>query len=136
MHKFEVGQSVRFEPNTWYYRNTVPGSYEVRKQLPERNGEFEYRVKSANEAHERVATESQIRRAGLIARWAALPGPREHPPALAKSEPWSMAERQSWVQSSPDGQLRLLPARNGGRRVPAVRSRRALRTRKEIMSNT
>jgi hypothetical protein len=63
MHKFEVGQSVRFEPNTWYYRNTVPGSYEVRKQLPERNGEFEYRVKSANEAHERVATESQIRRA-------------------------------------------------------------------------
>ena len=63
MHKFEVGQSVRFEPNTWYYRNTVPGSYEVRMQLPERNGEFEYRVKSSNEAHERVATESQIRRA-------------------------------------------------------------------------
>jgi hypothetical protein len=63
MHKFEVGQSVRFEPNTWYYRNTVPGSYEVRKQLPERHGEFEYRVKSLNEAHERVATESQLRRA-------------------------------------------------------------------------
>jgi hypothetical protein len=62
MHKFEVGQSVRFEPNTWYYRNTVPGSYEVRKQL-QRNDEFEYRVKSSNEAHERVATESQIRRA-------------------------------------------------------------------------
>jgi hypothetical protein len=63
MHKFKVGQSVRFDPNTWYYRNTVPGSYEVRMQLPELNGEFEYRVKSSNEAHERVATESQIRRA-------------------------------------------------------------------------
>jgi hypothetical protein len=63
MHKFKVGQSVRFDPNMWYYRNTVPGSYEVRMQLPERNGEFEYRVKSSNEAHERVATESLIRRA-------------------------------------------------------------------------
>jgi hypothetical protein len=61
MHKFEVGQTVRFEPNTWYYRNSVAGPYEVRRQLPERNGEFEYCVKSSNEAHERVATESQIR---------------------------------------------------------------------------
>jgi hypothetical protein len=61
MHEFKVGQSVRFEPNTWYYRNTTPGPYEVRKQLPERNGEFEYCVKSSNKAHERVATESQIR---------------------------------------------------------------------------
>jgi hypothetical protein len=63
MHKFNVGQSVRFEPHTWYYRNAVAGSYEVRKQLPERHGEFEYCVKSLDEAHERVATESQIRRA-------------------------------------------------------------------------
>jgi hypothetical protein len=39
----------------------VAGPYEVRRQLPTRNGEFEYRVKSTNEAHERVATESQIR---------------------------------------------------------------------------
>ena len=63
MHKFKVGQTVQFDSNTWYYRNTVPGSYEVRKQLPERNGEFEYHVKSTYEAHERVATESQIRAA-------------------------------------------------------------------------
>jgi hypothetical protein len=60
MHKFKVGQTVRFEPNTWYHRNSVPGPYEVRKQLPERNGEFEYHVKSSNESHERVARESQI----------------------------------------------------------------------------
>ena len=63
MHKFKVGQTVRFEHNTWYFRNSVPGSYEVRKQLPERNGEFEYHVKSSTETHERVATESQISRA-------------------------------------------------------------------------
>jgi len=61
MHKFEVGHTVRFEPNTWYHRNSMPGSYEVRNQLPERNGEFEYRLKSSNEAHERVATESRLR---------------------------------------------------------------------------
>jgi hypothetical protein len=61
MHKFEVGQTVRFEPNTWYHRNSMLGFYEVRKQLPERNGEFEYHLKSSNEAHERVAAESQIR---------------------------------------------------------------------------
>jgi hypothetical protein len=63
MHKFKVGQTVQFAPNTWHFRNSVPGSYEVKKQLPERNGEFEYHVKSSNEAHERVATESQISRA-------------------------------------------------------------------------
>ena len=63
MHKFKVGQTVRFVPNTWHARNSVPGSYEVRKQLPERNGEFEYHVKSSGESHERVATESQISRA-------------------------------------------------------------------------
>jgi hypothetical protein len=62
MHKFKIGQSVRFETNTWHFRNSVPGAYEVMKQLPERNGEFEYRVKGSNEAHERVATESQITR--------------------------------------------------------------------------
>jgi hypothetical protein len=63
MHKFEVGQAVQFEVSTWRFRNSQPGSYEVRRQLPERNGEFEYQIKSSNEAHERVATESQIIRA-------------------------------------------------------------------------
>ena len=48
MHKFKVGQTVRFKPNTWYYRNSVPGPYEVRRRIAERNGEFEYHVKSSN----------------------------------------------------------------------------------------
>jgi hypothetical protein len=63
MHKFEVGQTVQFEASTWHFRNSQSGLYEVRRQLPERNGEFEYHIKSSNEAHERVATESQIIRA-------------------------------------------------------------------------
>jgi hypothetical protein len=39
----------------------VPGgACVITMRLPERDGEFEYRVKSANEPHERVARESQL----------------------------------------------------------------------------
>jgi hypothetical protein len=34
--------------------------YDVTRQLPERNGEFEYRVKSRNEPHERIVKESEL----------------------------------------------------------------------------
>jgi hypothetical protein len=34
----------------------------VTKQLPERDGEFEYRIKSMSEPHERVARESELAR--------------------------------------------------------------------------
>jgi hypothetical protein len=43
-------------------RNIPGGSYEITKQLPERNGEFEYRIRSINEPHERVARESELQR--------------------------------------------------------------------------
>ena len=36
------------------------GAYIVTKRLPERHGEFEYRVKSAHEAYERVVRESEL----------------------------------------------------------------------------
>ena len=36
------------------------GAYEVTKQLPHNGREFEYRIKSANEEHERVAQESKL----------------------------------------------------------------------------
>ena len=42
-------------------RNVPGGSYEITKKLPERDGEFEYRIKSINEPHERVARESELR---------------------------------------------------------------------------
>ena len=41
-------------------RQAAAGPYVVIRQLPERNGEFEYRIKSAAEAHERVARESEL----------------------------------------------------------------------------
>jgi hypothetical protein len=39
----------------------VPGgACVITKRLPERDGEFEYRIKSVNEPHERVVRESQL----------------------------------------------------------------------------
>jgi hypothetical protein len=42
----------------------VPGgAYEVTKQLPHNGREFEYRIKSANEDHERVVREGELTKA-------------------------------------------------------------------------
>jgi hypothetical protein len=38
------------------------GAYTIIKTLPEREGEFGYRIKSVAESHERVARESELRR--------------------------------------------------------------------------
>jgi hypothetical protein len=59
-HKFQIGQTVFLTPSN---RHIPEGAYIVTKKLPERDGEFEYRVKSANEAHERVVRE------GAPVRW-------------------------------------------------------------------
>jgi hypothetical protein len=55
-HKFKIGQTVFLSPSL----NIPGGAYVVTRKLPEREGEFEYRVKSANEPHERVVRESQL----------------------------------------------------------------------------
>jgi hypothetical protein len=38
------------------------GAYTIIKRLPERDGEFDYRIKSVSESYERVARESELRR--------------------------------------------------------------------------
>jgi len=43
-------------------RDAAGGGYVVTKRLPERNGEFEYRIKNIFEPHERVARESDLAR--------------------------------------------------------------------------
>ena len=58
-HKFHVGQSVQLIPSI--SRNVPGGSYEIIKKLPGSDGEFEYRIKSMNEPHARVARESELR---------------------------------------------------------------------------
>ena len=55
-HKFKIGQTVFLSPSLG-----IPGgAYVVTRKLPEREGEFEYRVKRDNEPHERVVRESQL----------------------------------------------------------------------------
>ncbi len=57
-HKFHVGQLVQLVPTI--SRKVPDGSYAIIKKLPESRGEFEYRIKSMNEPHERVARESEL----------------------------------------------------------------------------
>jgi hypothetical protein len=59
-HKFHVGEIVHLSPVIT--RNLPGGSYEVVKQLPTCGGDFEYRIKSMNEPHARVARESELRK--------------------------------------------------------------------------
>jgi hypothetical protein len=59
-HKFNIGDTVAFRPELG--RNAPWGVFEVIKVLPG-SGEPEYRVKSAQEEHQRVARESELTRA-------------------------------------------------------------------------
>ena len=60
-HKFKIGEIVTVRPAV--SRNVPGGVYEVTKLLPHNGSEFEYRIKSASEEHERVARESELTRA-------------------------------------------------------------------------
>jgi len=59
VHKFRLGRSVNLQ-STIFNRDAARGAYEVMAQLPERDGQFEYRIKSRGEPHERVAKESDL----------------------------------------------------------------------------
>ena len=56
-HRFKIGDIVAINPAI--SRFVPAGVFEVVKQLPG-NGECGYRIKSANEPHERVALESEL----------------------------------------------------------------------------
>jgi hypothetical protein len=59
-HKFKVGDHVRY----FHHDRAVwasHGPHVVTMQLPERDGEYEYRIRSPDEAHERLARESELR---------------------------------------------------------------------------
>jgi hypothetical protein len=58
-HRFKLGRSV-FLQSTISNRDAARGAYEVTAQLPERDGQFEYRIKSRGEPHERVVKESDL----------------------------------------------------------------------------
>ena len=60
-HKFRHGQRVTLAESALRH-DAARGAYIITKRLPERDGEFNYRIKSVSESHERVARESELRR--------------------------------------------------------------------------
>jgi hypothetical protein len=59
-HKFRVGQSVRFTSGP--FGGGGNGIYKVTQLLPPESDDYQYRIKSASERHERVVKESQLNR--------------------------------------------------------------------------
>ena len=63
VHKYAIGQNVRYTSGP-FGRFGATGSFKVVKLLPSDGDEHQYRIKSAGEAFERVAKESQLDREG------------------------------------------------------------------------
>jgi hypothetical protein len=58
-HRFAIGKMVQLSRGI-PLRNAVAGPYEVLAQLPEREGEFQYRIKSAREPYQRIMKEGDL----------------------------------------------------------------------------
>ena len=58
-HRFAIGTMVRLNRRD-PIRNAVPGHYEVHANLPERDGELQYRIKSEREPYQRIIKESAL----------------------------------------------------------------------------
>jgi hypothetical protein len=58
-HKYKVGQSVRYSSSVMR-RFGSNSSFKIVKLLPSEGDHHQYRIKSASEAHERIAKESEL----------------------------------------------------------------------------
>lgn len=58
-HKYKVGQTVQLVEGRRHLTTSAIG-YKVVQQLPERDGQRSYRIKSARDTFERVVVESQL----------------------------------------------------------------------------
>jgi transcriptional regulator with XRE-family HTH domain len=59
--KFAVGDDVQFLPTAGRLIAAASGSYVVKAQMPEIDGDGRYRIKHPTEPHERIATQSELR---------------------------------------------------------------------------
>ena len=64
-HKFKVGQSVSFTSGP-FGRRGANEIYKITHLLPSESDDCQYRIKNADEPHERVVKESQL---SHIASW-------------------------------------------------------------------
>ena len=62
-HKFKIGQSVNYTSGP-FGAGSASDVYQITKLLPPEGDDFQYKIKSATEPHERVAKESQLDRIG------------------------------------------------------------------------
>jgi hypothetical protein len=60
-HRYQIGEKVRLLAGATVHFATAE-VYEIVQQLPESDGEHQYKIKSVDEPHLRVARESQLRR--------------------------------------------------------------------------
>jgi len=61
-HKFKIGQSVSYTSGV-FGAGSASSIYKITQLLPPEGDDFQYRIKSVTEPHERVAKESQLDRA-------------------------------------------------------------------------
>jgi hypothetical protein len=57
-HRFRVGQAVIFVG-----REKASGTFKITRLMPPEGGDFQYRIRNANEPHDRVVKESDLDRA-------------------------------------------------------------------------
>ena len=62
-HRFKIGQSVNYTSGPFWF-GSGRGVYKITQLLPPEGDDFQYKIKSAGEPHERVAKESQLDYAG------------------------------------------------------------------------
>jgi hypothetical protein len=62
-HRFKIGQSVNYTSGP-FGAGSASGVYKIMQLLPPEGDDFQYKIKSAGELHERVAKESQLDYAG------------------------------------------------------------------------
>jgi len=60
IHRFGIGKMVCFSAPV-RLPNAARGPYQILAQLPERDGEFQYRIKSDREPHDRIVKEGELR---------------------------------------------------------------------------
>ena len=58
-HRHGIGNVVHLS-KVVPLRNAVPGPYEIVAQLPEREGELQYRIKSHREPYQRIVKEGEL----------------------------------------------------------------------------